>query len=228
MVKTASIICPVWNRADLTMKFLASHWRLYARRKDIEIIIIDNGSTDPTPMILSQWKDVFGSNLTAIRNEENKGFGAANNQGTDAAKGNILIFISNDVMINGDYVTPVEKRLVGSIALVGAELLTHNTGWNMFKKDGDSVLIPYVAGHLIAVNRSTWDVLGGWDERYHPSDYEDIDLSYAATQQGVQLVSMSLPVHHLFGQSAGQIVGGREAMTRRNRQKFMEKWGLGE
>ena len=223
-----SIICPVWNRADLTMKFLASHWRLYARRMDIEVIIIDNGSTDPTPMVLDQWKDVFGSKLAVIRNEENKGFGAANNQGADAAKGNILIFISNDVMINGDYVTPIEKRLVGANVLLGPNLLVHNTGWNVFHKDGKEILIPYLEGWCIAANRTTWESLGGWDERYFPSDYEDSDLSYTASGKGIKLASIGLPLHHLFGQSAQQIEGGRLAATNRNRQRFMDKWGLTE
>jgi len=223
-----SIICPVWNRADLTMKFLSSHWRLYTQRKDVEIIIIDNGSTDPTPMALGQWADVFGDRMTVIRNKDNKGFGAANNQGAAIAHGNVLIFISNDVMINGDYVTLIEKRLVGADVLLGPNLLVHNTGWNVFHKDGKEILIPYLEGWCIAANRTTWETLGGWDERYYPSDYEDSDLSYTAALKGIQLVSIGLPLRHLFGQSAQQIAGGRLAATHRNRQRFMEKWGLDE
>jgi len=192
-IKT-SVIVPVWNRADLTMAWLNRHWSLYRGRPDVEVVIVNNGSTDTTPAILVQWGKVYGDALQVVTHDENRGFSAGNNAGAAVARGSVLVFTSNDVIVNGDYLGPVEQRLNGQDVLLGAQILTIDTGWNTFrgvevetvaegrdpKREPEPTVIPYLAGHLVAANRSTWDRIGGWDERYKPSDYEDIDLSYTA------------------------------------------------
>ena len=246
-----SIVMPVWNRADLTLQFLNQHWRLYSRRQDLEIVVVDNGSIDLTPALLWQWGEVLGDRLKVLHNSENVGFAAANNQGARKAEGGVLIFISNDVIANGDYVAEIEQWLSADIVistdmvaaadfarkpvwrlgarndlLLGAKLLAHDTGWNKFNSPQGEIIIPYLEGWCVACSRPTWEFLGGWDERYFPSDYEDFDLSYSAVKKGIHLSAIPLPLRHLFGQSAQQIPGGRLAATHRNRRRFMEKWGL--
>lgn len=234
-----SIIMPVWNRADLTRLSLESHWQLLAVRTDVEMIVVDNGSTDPMPDLLKQWKGVYQDKLTIVTHATNLGFAVGHNAGYAIAKGEVLIFISNDVIVHsGNYIAKIEARLARADKpiLVGAEMHTQNTGWNVFRgvmhSDGrkrwdDAEPIPYLAGHLIATMRSTWDRLGGWDERYSPADYEDLDLSYNAIMQQIGLVAIALPVEHLFGQSASQLPGGRQQHTLKNRLLFMRKWDLG-
>lgn len=216
-----SIICPVWNQKVLTHKFLFHHQRLYQTRPDIEIIIVDNGSTDSTTTTLNMWRHQFGDRLKIVSLSVNTGFGPGHNTGAAVAEGGILIFISNDVIPFGDYVTVIEKAAKPN-RLLGAELITRDTGWNTF----EGKTISYLAGHLVACDRQTWDKLGGWDERYIPCDYEDIDLSMTAHQIGIELIGLNLPVQHLFGQSAKQLDGGRLAITVQSQAKFKEKWGF--
>lgn len=213
-----SIIVPVWNRCDLTMQFLYQHWA-QARGNNAEFVVVDNGSTDNTAAILETWKLRMKGQLVILRNEVNRGFGPGHNQGAAVAGGNILIFLSNDVAALGDYLAPLQETVENG-ALYGAELLSHDTGWNKF----DGQVIPYLAGWCIAATRPTWDELGGWDERYVPCDYEDLDLSYTAMKKGFKLVNLDLPLRHAFGQSARNL--DRQAITMRNRAQFMEKWGL--
>lgn len=232
-----SVIVPVWNRADLTQTFLRQHWQMIRDRGDVETIVVDNGSTDLTPVVLERWAKVYGNGLVVARHAENKGFAAGHNAGYAVARGDILIFVSNDVVIKGDYVGKMVAKLDAADrpVLLGAEMHTTDTGWNVFrgvmhgdgqKRWDEPEIIPYLAGHLIAAKRGVWDMLGGWDERYTPADYEDIDLSYNAITQGIGLVAIPLPVEHLFGQSAANLPGGRIEHTRRSQRLFMEKWEL--
>lgn len=237
-IKT-SVIVPVWNRADLTMRWLNTHWNLYRSKPDVEVVIVNNGSTDTTEAVLRQWIQVYGDSLQVVMHATNQGFSAGNNAGVKVARGSVLVFTSNDVIVEGDYLAKIEHRLEGQDILLGATMLTIDTGWNRFRgvmvekgpdgrREPEPTIIPYLAGHLVAANRLTWETLGGWDELYHPSDYEDMDLSYTAITMGIPLVAIALPIKHLFGQSAGQIQGGREQVTLKNRALFMQKWWLQE
>lgn len=61
-----SIIVPVWNRADLTHSFLFRLHQFYSNQ-DIEVIVVDNGSTDHTQRVL---KSIKWPNLKIITNEK--------------------------------------------------------------------------------------------------------------------------------------------------------------
>lgn len=218
-----SIVTPVWNRADLTIAYLYQLWQLYAKRDDIEFVIIDNGSTDGTPATLEQWHSTMNGRLISIRNPENMGFGPANNQGVDSATGDIIILLNNDITILGDFVSIIEQQLEKRPeALLGAEYYDFDTGWNVF----DGAIIPYLAGWCLACTKETWLRLDGFDERFVPCDYEDMDLSRTAMTEGVDLVQVGLPLQHTFEQTALQLEGGRRAITEKNRKLFIEKWGF--
>lgn len=213
--KTLSVITPVWNQIDHTLRYL-----LQNRQVTAEFIIIDNGSTDPTLRLLKDWEITYDGRLKVITNPTNYGFSAACNQGASVAGGDILLFLNNDIHIYGDYISPL-LRNVDDNTLAGPELNTHNTGWNKF---GD-VLVPYIAGWCLGITRKAFNDLHGFDERYTPADYEDMDLCYKATQAGKQLLWLPLPIRHISGQSGGQL-GNRREITETNRGKFAEKWNL--
>jgi len=217
-----SVITPVWNRADLTAQYLYGNDIHYPKDTTIEWIIIDNGSTDGTGGILRYWSNIICDRLIVLRNEENLGFSKAGNQGAKQAMGNILVFLNNDIIIKGDFITAIEKAISANPkSLIGAQLITTDTGWNVF----DGQPIPYLAGWCLAMTREIYDDLGGFDERFTPAYYEDIDLCYSAAQKGYGLQQISLPLQHL-GEQSGKRLPGRQKITETNREKFAKKWGL--
>lgn len=60
-----------------------------------EIIVIDNGSQDDTPIYLESMAKQL-STLRYIRNEVNLGYSPANNQGAEIARGEYLVLLNND------------------------------------------------------------------------------------------------------------------------------------
>lgn len=221
------IIVPVHDNLYLTARFVKAAWSMaVAYRENTRILIVDNGSTDDTAgWMSSQMSGVMHGRLVHIHSPNNLGFSGGNNLGFAASFADILIFTSNDVLVEGDFVSPVARYLeMRPGELVGAEFLEHDTGWNVFEKDGQRLLIPYLAGWFIASTRETWEEIGGWDDRFFPCDYEDIDLSYRATQVDIPLTRLSLPLRHEFGQTARGM--DRAAITAKSQAAFMEKWGL--
>ena len=218
-----SIITPVWNRSDLTAQYLLGNHMHYADDTRVQWIIIDNGSTDGTDNILDHWQGNIGLRLIVLKNETNLGFSVACNQGAARAEGDILLFLNNDIIIKGDYLTPLEKALAHNPnSLVGPQKINSDTGWNVF---GDK-LISYLVGWCLAIPTPIFNGLGGFDERFSPAYYEDVDLCYNAIQKGYELQpEVWLPLDHIGEQSGGQLEN-KQQITEANRVKFAEKWGL--
>ncbi|GAG78866.1 unnamed protein product, partial [marine sediment metagenome] len=104
--------------------------------------------------------------------------------------------------------------------LVGQELLEHDTGWNTF----NGKTISYLNGWLVACPKDVWEDIGGFDERFGLHDYEDIDLSFSATNKGYKLVQIDgAKLQHLGAQTASY-GDERMAITLQNKDKFVKKW----
>jgi len=100
-----SIIVPVYNQQDLIIKALDS----IPKRNDIEIIIINDGSTDSTLDICKKWME-GKDNIKIISYGENKGLGHAKNVGYDNASGEYINELdSDDYLYTSEYLKVIDK-----------------------------------------------------------------------------------------------------------------------
>src|ERR1700722_4279819 len=84
-----SIILPTFNRADTIVRAIKSaQAQTY---QDWELIVVDDGSTDNTALLIGG----MDRRLVLIR-QENRGFTEARNAGIRAASGNYLAFLDSD------------------------------------------------------------------------------------------------------------------------------------
>ena len=86
---SVSIIIPTYNRAYLICEAIDSI--LNQIYQDIEIIVVDDGSTDNTAEVLQRYKD----KITYIK-QENEGPGDARNRGIAEASGKYIAFLDSD------------------------------------------------------------------------------------------------------------------------------------
>ncbi len=91
--------------------------------RDVEIIVVDNGSSDGSPDFAEGLAMPFP--LSVLRNEENRSYSEANGQGVAAAKGELICFLNNDVdPITDDWLGYlVETLTTTGAAAVGARLI---------------------------------------------------------------------------------------------------------
>lgn len=178
------------------------------------VIAIDNATPHATAKALRVAADEHGWQL--IRNEENRGFSQANNQGywlslKDAKLRDVVCFLNSDV--RGDSLAAALEGNVDDQGLFGPSLgrqLVYGRWW------------PYLEGWCLSATVKTWRMLeqGGevWPSHYGPAYWEDNSVCLAAMVKGYAIVHLQLPVQHLGGQSGGVAQMGE--LLEENRARF--------
>lgn len=92
-----SVIIPVYNVESYLKKCIESV--LAQTMEDLEIILVDDGSTDGSSSICDEY--VNYPNITVIH-QENKGVSAARNVGLRIAKGEYIAFLDSDDYVSSD------------------------------------------------------------------------------------------------------------------------------
>ncbi len=176
----------------------------------VEQFVVDNASSDGTLEILERLP------VTAIKNRENRGFAAANNQAFAEAQGRYLLFLNPDMRVQEGSLDAMVERMdrnpevgIGSCLLVdavGRPLLTSRPRklprlfreilWLLrldflCRKFWESDEIEMVKGAFMLVRREFLEKLGfAFDPRYFLL-YEDTDLCREAKRLGYKLAHYS-------------------------------------
>lgn len=94
-----SIVVPAYNTEKYIFKCLLS--LISQTLKEIEIIVVNDGSTDGTPFVIKKFSDADGR--IKVINQSNLKQGAARNNGTKIAKGEYIGFVDSDDWVDLDY-----------------------------------------------------------------------------------------------------------------------------
>ena len=205
-----SIIIPVFNKAALTRQCLETIRATLKGAGDGEVIVVDNASSDETPQMLREC-----SWIRVIRNETNRGYAAANNQGAQAATGKYLVLLNNDIVAHPGWlasmlqvardplVGAVGARLLfpdGTIQHAGVRIDPSILGLASFVPFHDMAGYPgtypeaqrlqdvqIVTGACLLTPRDLYLRLGGLDERFW-NGYEDVDYCLRVGELGLRVV----------------------------------------
>ena len=239
----ASIVIPVYNKVELTSACLNSLAEA-AGQSAFEIIVVDDCSSDDTPNYLSQC-----TGLRSLRNETNAGFIDSCNLGAAEAKSEFLVFLNNDTTVSDGWLdallAPFEQdqavgivggRLVypdGRLQEAGGIIFSDASGWNYGKDDSPEAPqygflseADYVSGACLAIQRSDFEALGGFDTRFRPAYYEDTDLCFQVRAMGKRVVVQPACtiVHHEGATSGTDENSGAKRFQVVNKERFRDKW----
>ena len=240
-----SIIIPVYNKLEYTAQCLESLGKHLASETAVEIIVVNDCSTDDTE---SRLDDIEG--LTLINNESNLGFIHSCNKGASTAQGEYLYFLNNDTVIHpksieslieileqDEQVGAVGSKLVypqGTLQEAGGIIWQDASGWNYGRNDNPydpkyNYLreVDYCSGASLMVKKSIFEALNGFERDFAPAYYEDTDLCFAIRHQlGLKVMYQPQSViTHYEGISSGTSTSsGIKRYQVVNAAKFKQKW----
>lgn len=199
-----SIVLVLFNRAELTLACLRSIAENHS--EDIEVVIVDNASSDQTPHLLERLRGV-----RIIRNERNLHFLHGANQGAQESQGDYILLLNNDAqLLPGSLQSALRTiRSASDIGAIGGKIIlldgTLQEAGSIVWRDGsctgygrdDDPLAPmynfrrdvdYCSAAFLLTPRNVWERLGGFDRAYEPAYYEETDYCLRLWELGLRVV----------------------------------------
>lgn len=125
---TISVIVPVYNTASYLSRCIES--LVNQTYSDLQIILIDDGSTDSSGKIAYEWQ--AKDPRIEVYHQTNKGQSAARNVGLQHARGEYIAFVDSDDYIDSNYFSTMLQAADDAIDCV-------QTGYRRVKQDGEHI-----------------------------------------------------------------------------------------
>ncbi len=247
-----SLVMLAHNQAAVTRRTLEA--LLQSTYADVEAVLVDNGSTDGTPEVLSAFERDAASRGWHVRRigfPENVGAVAGRNAALEVLSGGQVVFLDNDVVIGRrSWLEILREELArDGVGIVGPQIrfaqwpdrlqcagceVTEN-GFVVFRGRGETAsdpawneerFVPALISACWMMRREVVRALGPLDMRFHPVQYEDIDYCYRARAAGWRvLYSPRCHVYHLENVTTDGAPEMRyRYRTLKNGRAFREKW----
>ena len=211
-----SVVIPTRDRADLLEQCLAGLLAA-TDYPAMEVIVADNGSSEPATFQLFD-RLATDPRVRILPCPGPFNYSAINNQAVSTSRGEILLLLNNDILIrHPDWLSAMVAQAVRpEVGAVGARLLYNNgTIQHAGVILGVGAVAP-VAGHVyerapadapgylnhlriarnisavtaacLAMRRSVFDEVGGFDEQHLPVAFNDVDLCLKIGSHGYQII----------------------------------------
>ena len=185
-----SFIILSYNRKDPLSKAIRSAQKQRYERK--EVIVVDNGSIDGTPIMLEEeFPDV-----TVVSLRDNLGLPIARNHGIDASRGDILIFLDDDCVLDGDNAVDLVVRQFQAdpgCGAIGFRILDPKARqeWPYGLYQGQDAPVAFEAalfrGGAVALRRKTLDEIGFfWAPLFIV--HEDLEMAFRLAVAGWRIM----------------------------------------
>lgn len=238
-----SIIILNWNGSDYIALCLDSI--LQSDYQKIEVIVVDNASSDTSLSVIEKYK----SKITLVVNDQNLGFAGGMNSGIRHAKGEFIVTLNNDVVVEPSWLNrPIEllqmDTQIGIIScrqMVYGEddvidvlhtiqtpyLLSRPVGsdkrYSLNPEYHNEKVVFGASGASVIYRKKLLDSYGGFDERFF-AYHEECDIQTRAYYDGWKCLYVpSAVVYHMGSKSFGKLSKKFHYYHERNRWWYIAK-----
>ena len=213
---------------------------------DLEIIVVDNASTDETQIHLRELARKYPL-LRTVFNSENIGFAAGNNVGLSLATGDYLVLLNNDTVVTQGWVLTLRRHFqdIPRLGLLGpvtnnigneARISTSYTDPDQMPAEalrytlsrmGQVCRMSNAAFFCVMMPRSTYERCGPISEDYGRGFFEDDDYCRRVEAAGLGIAcAEDVFVHHHLSASFSKLNDKiRRVLYERNKEIYERRWG---
>ena len=202
-----SVVIPVYNAQKTLGKTLAAVRA--SDYPDFEVLVVDDCSTDDSGKIAERFP------VRLIRQPRNSGVASARNRGAEEARGEILVFIDSDIVIERDtlrkfadaFASDPGVKVVGGVmagaladkrwgvTFIGLKSVHLSDATHRGKRQYESCCFPSYAG---AVTKEAFEEVGGFDTSLAGIGGEDYDLGLRLSKHHRIVYFTDIKVGHLY------------------------------
>jgi GT2 family glycosyltransferase len=225
-----SVVIPVMNKLHYTKQCLSDLTQQTC--KELEIIIIDNASTDGTKNYLENIKGI-----KVLTNKENKGCAASWNQGVKESTGEWVIILNNDVRIPRNcFDLLISSAISMKIDVISPGMREGELNYNhaeyalsYTKKMKDVFRRCTPSGVCFALKKDLFGKIGLFDENFYIGQYEDADFFRRCKLLKLTMgITGKSFIHHFGSTTQKQIKeNSSENYSLKNREYHRKKWKIG-
>jgi cysteinyl-tRNA synthetase len=224
------------SRADLErcVRSIARH----CAGRNLEIVIVDNGSTDDTAAYLQELartglRDEAGDSipLRVLFADHNLGFAAGRNSTMRASCGRNIVLLDTSIELRGDIWTPLAHALADeTIGVAGPYGLVTDDLQEFYESAGPDV--DAVEGYLMAFRRVLLNEVGLFEEKFRFYRLLDVYESFMFKTSGYRVVALpelaTLLKQHPHREWHSLTEEERATRSKRNYDIFKRRWHHGE
>lgn len=183
-----SVIVPCFNQANFLKESLQSV--LDQTHENWECIIVNDGSPDNTELIANKWCEA--DNRFRYLKKPNGGLSSARNAGIRIAKGDFILPLDADDILDKSYISRLLPELISDSSLAVVSCYSRFFEKNIsnivyeFKPAGSSYRNLLFENNLIATSlfrKKDWIEVGGYDEKMK-NGFEDWEFWVSITKKG--------------------------------------------
>lgn len=167
---------------------------------NIEIVLVDDGSTDRTPDVIKEFE--YGNELIHLRNENSKGACRARNQGIEASSGIFIAGLDDDDEWHPDRIALLMKAYSDEFACITSDVRLvypkRTVKWSKEKViTFNDLLYSNRVGNQVLVRKERLVAVGGFDESLEAAQDYDLWLRLSEAYGPIKNINTPLQSIHL-------------------------------
>lgn len=187
--------------------------------EDFEVILFDNSSSDNSVEFVQN--NFLNDKIKIVRSERNLGFAGGNNEALKHAKGNLIVLLNNDTVVDKEWLSELVRGLSYTVdtGMVQSLVLTDGIPMKYYEKNGTINLFGHnimevfdinedgmgeifqVNGCSLIIRKDLLNKLGGLFPEEYFAYAEDTYLSFKVKFAGYKIFHNSKSVVHHKGSS---------------------------
>lgn len=207
---------------------LLSSWEKEESRGSVNLIIVDNGSTDKTVDILEEIRREKGDSFASfcvISEKENHGFGLANNIGAAHGTGSLICFFNVDTEIQEGTLSRLFQYIDQSPSQAALWELRQFPFEHPKYYDPVTLETSWCSGAAFVIRRKVFEEIGGFDPHFFMYA-EDVDLSWRARAAGYKIIYCpGILIRHSSYCKRGEIKPLQYGYSMRNNLLMRRRYG---